>query len=82
MELLFNFLGAAITLLLLFYFFNQSPYLLELFTKKNEKALVKMFIPVLFIKDNKGPSVIKLNVPEAFAYPHNGITFIHQNEVV
>ena len=58
MELLFNFFGVAIVLLLLFYFSNES-YILELLVDEiKNKNLVKIFIPALFIivKYKEGPS--------------------------
>lgn len=59
------FLGVTIVLLLLFYFLNDSLYILKLFIDeiKNED-LIKIFISPLFIvvKDKKGPSVLELDM--------------------
>lgn len=66
MELLLNFLGESIVLLLLlFYFLNDSLYTLELFIDEiKNKDLIKIFISPLFIvvKDKKGPSVLELDM--------------------
>lgn len=59
------FLGVTIVLLLLFYFLNDSLYILELFIDEiKNKDLIKIFISPLFIvvKDKKGPSVLELDM--------------------